>query len=38
MAVIGFIPARGGSKSIPMKNIQLMNGKPLIYWSALALQ
>lgn len=38
MAVIGFIPARGGSKSIPMKNIKLMNGKPLIYWSALALQ
>jgi YrbI family 3-deoxy-D-manno-octulosonate 8-phosphate phosphatase len=38
MAVVGFIPARGGSKSIPMKNIKLMNGKPLIYWSALALQ
>ena len=38
MAVIGFIPARGGSKSIPKKNIQLINGKPLIYWSSLALQ
>jgi YrbI family 3-deoxy-D-manno-octulosonate 8-phosphate phosphatase len=38
MAVIGFVPARGGSKSIPMKNIKLINGKPLIYWSALALQ
>ncbi len=38
MEVIGFVPARGGSKSIPMKNIKLINGRPLIYWSALALQ
>lgn len=30
---IAFIPARGGSKSIPLKNIKLLNGKPLIYWS-----
>ena len=25
-----FIPARGGSKGVPNKNIRLMNGKPLI--------
>ena len=29
---IGFIPVRGGSKSIPLKNIKLLNGKPLVYW------
>ena len=27
------IPARGGSKSIPHKNITLLSGKPLIVWS-----
>ncbi len=27
------IPARGGSKSIPLKNIKPIAGKPLIYWS-----
>src|SRR5690606_15334087 len=27
-----FIPARGGSKGIPHKNIRLMAGRPLIYW------
>ena len=27
------IPARGGSKSIPRKNLRLLNGKPLIYYS-----
>ena len=31
-----FIPVRGGSKSIPLKNIKLLNGKPLVYWTALA--
>lgn len=30
---IAFIPARGGSKSIPLKNIKKINGKPLIYWT-----
>ncbi len=30
---IAFIPARGGSKSIPLKNIKLLNGRPLIYWT-----
>lgn len=27
------IPARGGSKRIPRKNIRLFNGKPMIAWS-----
>lgn len=31
--IIAFIPARGGSKSIPLKNIRLLAGKPLIYWA-----
>lgn len=35
---IALIPARGGSKSIPLKNIKLFFGKPLIYWNLLALQ
>lgn len=29
---VAFIPVRGGSKSIPMKNIKLLAGRPLIYW------
>jgi len=29
---IAYIPVRGGSKSIPMKNIKLMMGRPLVYW------
>ena len=33
---IAFIPARGGSKSIPLKNIKELNGRPLIYWTAKA--
>ena len=33
---IVFIPARGGSKSIPGKNIKEINGKPLIYWAIMA--
>lgn len=36
--VIGFVPARGGSKSIPLKNIKLLAGKPLIYYILHALQ
>lgn len=31
--ILAFIPARGGSKGIPGKNIKLFNGKPLIEWS-----
>jgi len=38
MSILAFIPARGGSKSIPLKNIKMFCGKPLIYWSLLALQ
>ena len=30
---IAFIPARGGSKGVPGKNIKDINGKPLIAWS-----
>ncbi len=33
MISIGIIPARGGSKSIPLKNIKPLNGKPLIEYS-----
>ena len=31
--VIAVIPARGGSKSVPGKNIRPLGGKPLIVWS-----
>ena len=31
--VLGLITARGGSKSIPQKNIALVAGKPLITWT-----
>jgi len=33
MRILAVIPARGGSKGIPRKNIRLMNGKPLISYS-----
>ena len=33
---VAFIPVRGGSKSIPLKNIKEMNGKPLVYWTVKA--
>lgn len=33
MATIAFIPVRGGSKSIPLKNIKNIAGHPLIWWS-----
>lgn len=36
--IIAFIPVRGGSKSIPLKNIKLFCGKPLLYWNVSALQ
>ncbi|MEO8525005.1 MAG: acylneuraminate cytidylyltransferase family protein [Caldimonas sp.] len=31
--ILGLIPARGGSKGIPRKNIKLIAGKPLIAWT-----
>ena len=31
---IAFIPVRGGSKSIPLKNIKKLAGQPLVYWTA----
>lgn len=36
MKNIAFIPVRGGSKSIPLKNIKLLVNKPLVYWTAVA--
>lgn len=33
---VAFIPVRGGSKSIPLKNIREIAGKPLVYWTAKA--
>lgn len=38
MKVIAFIPVRGGSKSIPLKNIKLFCGKPLVCWCIEALE
>jgi len=32
MEILAVIPARGGSKGIPRKNMRLLNGKPLIYY------
>ncbi|GHS96368.1 acylneuraminate cytidylyltransferase [Synergistales bacterium] len=33
---IAFIPVRGGSKSIPLKNIKPFAGRPLVYWTVKA--
>jgi N-acylneuraminate cytidylyltransferase len=33
---VAFIPVRGGSKSIPRKNIRPLAGRPLVHWAALA--
>lgn len=30
--VVAFVPVRGGSKGIPLKNIKPFCGKPLVYW------
>jgi N-acylneuraminate cytidylyltransferase len=36
--IIAIVPARGGSKGIPQKNIRLIAGKPLIYYTIRASQ
>ncbi len=33
VSVVGVIPARGGSKSIPRKNVRVFLGKPLLAWT-----
>jgi CMP-N-acetylneuraminic acid synthetase len=39
MRILGLIPARGGSKGVPGKNVKLLGGKPLIqYTSEIALK
>jgi CMP-N-acetylneuraminic acid synthetase len=37
-SVLGVIPARGGSKSVPRKNIALLHGKPLLAYTIQAAQ
>lgn len=36
MKTLALIPARGGSKGIPRKNVKLLAGKPLIAWTITA--
>src|SRR5581483_7052056 len=38
MRLIAIIPARGGSKGVPRKNIRPLNGRPLIAYSIAAAQ
>lgn len=33
---VAFIPVRGGSKSVPLKNIKEILGQPLVYWTVKA--
>jgi CMP-N,N'-diacetyllegionaminic acid synthase len=33
MRTLGVIPARGGSKGLPRKNIRVLHGKPLVAWT-----
>lgn len=33
MRILGIIPARGGSKGVPKKNIKILGGKPLIQYT-----
>ncbi|MCP6699710.1 acylneuraminate cytidylyltransferase family protein [Pseudomonas donghuensis] len=33
MKILGIIPARGGSKRLPGKNIKVLDGRPLIAWT-----
>lgn len=34
MKILGLVPARGGSKGVPRKNIRLLAGKPLLQYTA----
>src|SRR5438105_2614309 len=36
MSVVGLIPARGGSKAIPRKNLAPLAGRPLLAWTVAA--
>ena len=36
--MLAIIPARGGSKGVPKKNIRMLGGKPLIHWTIKAAQ
>ena len=36
--IVAFLPVRGGSKSIPLKNIKPFCGKPLVCWNIEALE
>jgi CMP-N-acetylneuraminic acid synthetase len=38
MRILAVIPARGGSKRLPKKNIKPLGGKPLINWSIEAIR
>jgi len=38
MKILGVIPARGGSKGVPGKNIKILGGKPLIQYTLEAAQ
>lgn len=33
MRILGLVPARGGSKGVPRKNVRPLAGKPLIAWT-----
>lgn len=35
--VLGLLPARGGSKGVPRKNVRVLHGRPLVQWAASAL-
>ena len=38
LEILGIIPARGGSKGVPRKNIRLLAGKPVLYYTIDAAQ
>ena len=38
MKILAIIPARGGSKRLPRKNVKLLGDKPLINWSIESVQ